>query len=438
MNVSIVGLGKLGSCMTAVFAAKGHQVIGFDVDQEKMIAIAQGRAPVSETQLSTLLWENRERIQMTSTLTEALEHTSITFIIVPTPSQSDGLFALDFVVQACRALGAALKEKKGYHLVVLTSTVLPNDCQKKIIPVLEAESEKVCSQDFGFCYSPLFIAIGSVIHNLLTPDFFLVGESDSQAGEILESFYQTIPDVQAPVKRMTIPNAELTKISVNSYITMKITFANMLTEMAECIPGADIDVITEAIGSDSRIGKKYLKGGLGFGGPCFPRDNRALASSAQALGLQVPFAEKIDIYNRSVIERSVQKIIKTTSEKEDVIGILGLSYKPETSLCEESQAIAIIRALIEKQFTVHVHNPDGHGHARELLGERVTYHEQIESCVQASSILFLSHVFFQPERLVPLLAQKNHVTIIDPWRQMSSIIHTIPSVHISYLPYGRG
>src|SRR5205823_399946 len=153
----------------------------------------------------------------------------------------------------------------------LTSTVLPGSTRYGLLPVLEGASGKRCGRDFGLCYSPEFIALGTVIKDFLRPDFLLIGESDSAAGDQLQDLYRDVCETQPPVARMSWVNAELTKIAVNTYVTMKITFANSLAMLCQRLPGGDIDAVTSALGLDSRIGPRYLKAGLGYGGPCFPR-----------------------------------------------------------------------------------------------------------------------------------------------------------------------
>ena len=414
--ISVVGLGKLGSCMATVYARKGYTVIGVDLNPDTITAINQGQPPVREKNLQEFLHESHERISATTDTHDAVIRSDLTFIIVPTPSKEDGSFSTEYVTSACKEIGLGLSQKQGYHLVVLTSTVLPGDCERDIIPVLEQTSGKKAGQDFGFCYSPLFIAIGSVIQNLLHPDFFLVGESDARAGDILEAFYQTVCDNRSVVRRMSIPSAELTKISVNSYVTMKITFANMLGEVASAIPGVNIDDVTSALGHDKRIGSAYLKAGLGYGGPCFPRDNRAFARMAEQRGVQVPFADKTDEYNNSLVNYWVQKI-KRVAGIQEPIACIGVSYKPGTDFAEESQAISIAKQLLLEGYPVHVYNPDGNTHANKLLGSSVTYHENLESCIQTTNSIFLGLPMRSVvDSLKPLLEGRS-VKIIDPWRQ---------------------
>lgn len=435
MKISVVGLGKLGACMAAVYASKGHGVIGVDVNEQSVAAMNAGTAPVAEKDLETFIQNNKANITATTDVGIAVQDSEISFIIVPTPSDETGKFSTAYVEKACVSIGQALKSKSSYHLIVITSTVLPGDSVEKIIPVLERASGKKCGTDFGFCYSPEFIAIGTVIRDLLRPDFFLLGAFDARSGDMLEQFYATVSDNSAPVRRMSVPSAELTKISVNSYLTMKITFGNVLAELAEHIPGAHVDDITGAVGSDKRIGQAYLKGGLGYGGPCFPRDNRAFGVMATEWGVDVPFATATDTYNRSLIVKTVQKI-KDVASMADPIGIIGISYKPGTNFSEESQGLLIAKELVEAGYKVHVFNPAGNDHAQKLLGDIVTYHASLASCATAGTVLFLTNSDAALAPLPGLLAQiEASKTIIDPWRQFMNVSFG-PTVR--YIPFGIG
>lgn len=405
--------------MAAVYADKGHHVIGYDINTKNVDAINGGKAPVIETDLQTYISKNADRLHASTNIRDVILNTSISFLIVPTPSEPDGSFSTRFVIDACKQIGDVLKEKKDYHLIVLSSTLLPGDCDGNIIPVLEEFSGKKCGEDFGFCYSPLFIAIGSVIHNLLFPDFFLIGQQDTRSGDILEMFYHTISENQTPVKRMSIPSAELTKISVNSFITMKITFANVLGEIAEHIPGINVDDVTQAIGADHRIGKAYLTSGLGFGGPCFPRDNRAFGTMANRRGVEVPFAEKTDKYNQTIAEHTADKIISITSSPEDIIAIIGLSYKPQTAFCEESQGITIANELSKKNFRLHAYNEDGNEDAHSRLGENVLFFDDLAQCTQDAKIILLTLPVKDLDLYSSVLKDRPLITVVDPWRQLS-------------------
>src|SRR5437899_565944 len=242
-RVSVIGLGKLGACIAACFAHKGFSVIGADVSAKTVDMVNQHQAPVFEPQLGELMAGAGGRLRATEDVAEAVAASDATFIVVPTPSTDEGGFSIDFVIEAARSIGSGLKAKDGYHLVVLTSTVLPGSTEYGMIRVLEQESGKRCGQDFGVCYSPEFIALGQVIRDFLNPEFLLIGEYDERAGELLASIYKSVCDNDPAVARMSLVNAELTKISVNAYVTMRISFANMVAALSEQLPGGDVDTV---------------------------------------------------------------------------------------------------------------------------------------------------------------------------------------------------
>lgn len=434
-RISIVGLGKLGACMAAVYASKGNDVIGIDINSEYVSRLNSGEPPVIEKDLASFISLYKNRISATGDYEKAIRDTDITFIIVPTPSNSDGFFSTEYIEKACKSIGKELAKKESYHLVIVTSTVLPGDCEEKIIPILEKNSQKRCGESFGFCYSPEFIAIGSVIYDLLHPDFYLIGEYDKRSGDVLDVFYQTVSEASCPVRRMSIPSAELTKISVNSFLTMKITYGNMLAELAERIKGVNVDDVAGALGSDKRIGRYYIHGGLGYGGPCFPRDNRAFAAMAKKIDVHVPYAEATDTYNQHIIERSVQKIMAATS-KEENIGIIGLSYKPGTYFAEESQAVSIAKNLATEGYTVHVFDPEGTDHAKTYLHDVVVYDERLDFCLDSCSTIFLSNKDKANELVLEMVNRMaKPIKIIDPWRQFRPDQF---SAFVEYICFGIG
>ena len=217
MKYSIVGLGKLGASMAAAIASRGFNVIGVDVNQRSVDLLNAGRAPVQETNLDETIAANKERVRATRSHEEAIRNSDLTFVIVPTPSDDRGAFSLQYAAWAFKEIGRALAKKKDYHVVVLTSTVLPGSMRYGLLPILEKESGKVCGRDFGLCYSPEFIALGSIIRDFLNPDFTLIGEFDERCGKVLEDAYAGIMLNNPPSKRMSLENAELTKITVNAF-----------------------------------------------------------------------------------------------------------------------------------------------------------------------------------------------------------------------------
>jgi UDPglucose 6-dehydrogenase len=354
-NVSVFGLGKLGACIAATYAARGFNVTGVDIDPEKVNRVNAGLPPVEEPLLGETIASSRARLRATLDVREAIA-TDASFFIPPSPSLPDGSFSNEFLLKAMQPLAKALREsgKKG-HLFVCSSTTTPNACDTVLIPMIEKETGWKCGTDFGFCYNPEFIALGNVINGLLDPDMVLIGESHSEYGEALEAAYKKYNRNQPQIARMSIISAELTKISLNSYITMKISFTNQLRLIAEQFPKADIHVMLDALGSDTRIGKKYLRAGLSYGGPCFPRDNRLLAYAAREVGLQAPLAEASDKVNELTKERLVQHVQKL-AKKDETVAVLGLSYKPDTYITEESAGLYLAQHLKRHGYKVLIHD----------------------------------------------------------------------------------
>ena len=388
MKVSVFGLGKLGLCTAACFAARGHQVGGYDADPAVMASLQARQNPIQETGLDDLLdqaWPNLSIIDQPAAL---LRDTDISLIIVPTPSQPDGRFSNQAVEAVLRLIGPALGQKKIFHVVAIVSTVMPGSCQRVFQPLLEELSGQVCGKDFGLAYNPEFIALGSVIHNFLNPDLVLIGASDPLTGEVVRQLYRSSCDNQPHFAIMSLINAEITKLSLNCYVTMKITFANELAAICELIPGAEADVITRALGADTRIGSKCLKGGLGFGGPCFPRDNLAFQALAREVGWEAQLAPRVVEFNNDIPRRLVGFLRRHLREKSRV-ALLGLAYKPDTPVVEESQAIMVAQQLAQAGFTVQVHDPQALDQARDILGNLVHYCPDPQACVENAHAIAL-------------------------------------------------
>lgn len=354
-TVSVCGLGKLGACMMATIAARGFEVVGVDIDPEKVRKINEGLPPVEEPLLAETIAAGKPRLRATLDCRETVA-TDATFFIPPSPSLPDGSFSNEFLLKAMQPVASALKEagKQG-HLFVCSSTTTPGAVDSVLIPMLEREINGVCGRDFHVCYNPEFIALGNVINGLLEPDLVLIGESDAAAGAALAELYKKFNRNSPRIARMSIVSAELAKISLNSFITMKISFTNQLRMIADQFPKSDVHAVLDAIGSDSRIGKKYLRAGLSYGGPCFPRDNRLLAYTARQAGLEAPLAEASDRVNRQANHDLYEKV-RLLAGKSGTVAVLGLSYKPDTYITEESAGLLLAQQLKRHGFRVLVHD----------------------------------------------------------------------------------
>lgn len=434
MKLSVVGLGKLGAPLAAVMAYKGHEVIGIDLNEGFVQAINEGRAPVEEPRLQEFLDAGRSRLRATTDWDLLVRESDITCLIVPTPSGPDGFFTNRYILEALEPLGKGIRKKTGYHLVVITSTVMPGSTGGEIKKALEEHSGRRVGEDLGLCYNPEFIALGSVVQDMLNPDFILIGESDPKAGSMLEEVYRTSCDNDPPVRRMSFANAELTKISVNTFVTTKISYANMLADICDRLPGADVDVVTHAVGSDSRIGEKYLRGAMGYGGPCFPRDNVAFAALARKLGARADLAEATDRINKYQVDRLVH-IVKSNLSPGKSVGIMGLSYKPHTGVVEESQSIYLAKALADHGYKVFVHDPMALSAARRALGDVVTCCDDMTSCAGSADLLVVATSWPQFKSLSPS-ELKPGALVLDLWRTLPQ--ETFVKAAVRIVSLGKG
>ena len=420
-TISIIGLGKLGSCMAAGIAQMGHNVIGMDVNTELVEIINSGKSPYLEPELARLIACNRNRLNATSNCAMAVANSSQSFVIVPTPSAGDGSFSLKYATVAFQAIGNALAKKSSYHNVVLTSTVLPGSIIYGLLPILERTSGKTCGRDFGLCYSPLFIALGSVIKNFLNPDFTLIGEYDERSGDFLETFYRSVLQNDSPYKRMSIVNAEITKIALNTFITSKLTFANMVSDICQNLPGGDVDVVTDALGTDSRIGSKYLKSGLGYGGPCFPRDNQALSFIAGEIGTFADLAVITDKMNRQrpswLFDSYIDKLAPGST-----VAVLGLAYNPATPVLDESQSIMLCNLLQDAGFKVVAYDPLVTRHAL-FLPPGLLVAETLTDCLVEAQAIFITTIdqqFADIESHLAVSTVIRPIVVIDCWRMFKN------------------
>lgn len=420
MKLSVIGLGKLGSCSAACFAAKGFEVVGVDINKDFVDAINCAKAPVYEPRLHELINACGGRLRATQDYEEAMRNSDITFLIVPTPSREDGHFSDKYLRDVILHLCAAFKKiKKIYHIFVIASTVSPGTTEESLIPLMESASGKKLNKDFGVAYNPQFIALGGVITDFLNPDMVLIGESDKSVGDKLEEIYQRVCENKPYIARMSIISAEITKISLNSYITMKISFANTLANICEAIPNANINDLTKALGSDKRIAPYYFKGGLSYGGPCFPRDNRAFAAFAQRYGIDAKLAKTTDEVNRFQIKHLADLVLKSISGgNNNVVSILGLAYKPNTPVIEESPAIRLIEELLEKDIEIIVYDPLAMDNARAYFGDNILYASSVKDCFSNSSTSIVTTQADEFKIIDDSYVVHNPTTIIDCWRML--------------------
>jgi len=358
MEITVIGLGKLGLPLAALFANSGHKVRGFDSSNKLRESLSTGRFQSNEPRLNELLTSAKSNLKICESIVEAVHGSEAVFVIVPTPSLPSGHFSNEYVLSIIESMGPALIMTKNKIVIDIVSTVMPGSCTGPIWDALEKSSNSKIGEKVGLCYNPEFIALGSVINDMQYPDMHLLGESHNWAGDVIESALTSVVKKQVPCQRMNLTEAELVKIAINNFVTMKISYANGLYQAADRIKGIDIDRVTNAIGLDSRIGNKYLKGAAPYGGPCFPRDTRALAALYSELGISQALPVATEQVNYSHVEFIKNYVVRNIRESKKV-GVVGISYKPGTPVIEESPGVAIVNSLIDQGLDVATWDDEG-------------------------------------------------------------------------------
>jgi UDPglucose 6-dehydrogenase len=422
--------------MATVLATKGFSVIGLDIDQQQIDRVEAGQAGGSEPGLSVPPGGQSSRWHVMPLCDAAIAWSDVSIVIVPTPSGADGGFLNDHVVGAVSWIGAALRAVDRYHLVVVTSTLMPGSMDSVIAPALVASAQKPLGDRLGLCYNPEFVALGSVVRDMSRPDFILIGESDTRAGDLLLKISRRVVETQPKICRMTFVNAEVCKIVVNTFVTTKISYANSIAELCEHLPGADADVVLGAAGADRRIGHEYLRGAVGYGGPCFPRDNVAFATLARRLGVQSVLIEATDAVNHHQLER-LRAAVMARANAGSMVAILGMSYKPGTDVVEASQGIMLARILLDAGFAVTIADPVAAQKAVSTLGGRVAMAQSAAEAVAKADIVVITTPWPQ-FRNIPAGSFRRDgrtVAVIDPWRLLSA--QDLPPF-ATHVPFGRG
>lgn len=413
MNLAVIGLGKLGLPLAALLAASGNYVKGYDLSTDLRETIKSGEFNFTEPRLNELLNTSRKTFEVCSTISKTVENVSVIFIIVPTPSVESGAFSNSNVLLAVEEIGKAISGHQAPVVVDVVSTVMPNSCQNEIRLTLEKNSSRQIGETLGLCYNPEFIALGSVIHDMEYPDMHLIGQSSDWAGDAVEKALQTITKKNVPVKRMNLTEAELVKIAVNNFVTMKISYANMLFQVATTLENVDVDTVTSAIGLDTRIGSKYLRAAAPYGGPCFPRDTRALSSLFSSLGLIDSLSHSTDLANKNHVE-FISRIVQGKALPGSKIGMAGISYKTGTKVIEESPGIAIAKILLEKGYEVIYW--DDEGAICESENMILNYRESANDLISESDFIVISRPLRDPIEFIASLKIHDR-DYLDLWRQ---------------------
>jgi UDPglucose 6-dehydrogenase len=397
-KVALFGLGKLGLPLSLVLAQE-MKVVGIDTDKEKIKKLCVKTSPFYEPHVDEYLNSAFSNISFKTTNEYSINEFDVAIILVNTPSDNEGKFSNNYIYDVIEDLSIKLKDStKKDFLFILSSTVMPGS-HKKIIDRIEELSGKKLNEGFGFVYIPDLVALGSVIKDFENPDLLILGESHNKYGEIAENIYTKIIKNDAPIKRMSLIEGEITKVSLNAYITMKISFANFIGNISEkynCNPNN----ITTALGLDRRISPHFIKSGLSFGGTCFPRDTWAFIKMSDDLGLDAKHIKATQEINDYQNENLLEKLLKFKNKK---IGVLGLSFKPNTTVTEKSPGLFLKDNLSELGYDVLVYD--------KLI--ETEYFGNFEKFVQDSDVIVITHNDKDFEKIKNFdISEK---IIINPW-----------------------
>ncbi|WP_065760791.1 nucleotide sugar dehydrogenase [Pseudomonas defluvii] len=353
MHISIFGLGYVGAVCAGCLSARGHQVIGVDISEAKIEMINQGQSPIVEPGLEALLQEGLRKglLRGTTDVQAAVLETDLSLLCVGTPSKKNGDLDLVYMEAVCRQIGEALRDKPSRHTVVVRSTVLPGTVKNVVIPLLEATSGKRAGVDFGVAVNPEFLRESTAINDYDFPAMTVIGELDSQSGELLQSLYEGL---DAPVIRKSIEVAEMIKYTCNVWHATKVSFANEIGNIAKA-SGVDGREVMDVVCQDHKLNlsRYYLRPGFAFGGSCLPKDVRALTYRAGQLDVEHPLLASIMASNRSQVQNAFDLVTGFDKRR---VGLLGLSFKAGSDDLRESPLVELAEMLIGKGYDLRIYD----------------------------------------------------------------------------------
>ena len=399
MKITIVGTGYVGLVTGTCFSEVGIDVTCVDIDQKKIDGLKEGIMPIYEPGLETMVLKNVEkgRLSFSTSLKESIQNSEAVFIAVGTPPGEDGSADLKYVLAVAREVGQHMND----YLVVVTKSTVPVGTAEKVMSAVAEELQKRNSDlTFDVASNPEFLKEGAAIQDFLKPDRIVVGIETEKGQKIMEKLYKPFLLNGHPIIFMDVPSAEMTKYAANSMLATKISFMNDIANLCE-IMGADVNMVRKGIGSDSRIGTKFIYPGVGYGGSCFPKDVKALIKTAQENGYPMRVLQSVEDVNddqKSVLVNKVKKHFGS-----DLSGmtfaVWGLSFKPKTDDMREAPSIVIINQLLALGAQVKAFDPVAMEEAHKDLGDTITYtKDEYEALVDADALLLVTE---WPEFRVP-------------------------------------
>jgi len=419
MNICVVGVGYVGLVTGSCFAEFGNTVVCVDNDEKKIKALQQGIIPIYEPSLEEMVkrCQSAGRLHFTTDVADAVEKSLVIFIAVGTPSGSGGSANLEYVYQVAETIG---KLMKGYKVIATKSTV-PVGTGKEIREIIHRNQAQEIA--FDVVSNPEFLREGSAIEDFMRPNRVVIGSESEQANAIMKDLYSPLYLIETPVVITNVKTAEMIKYASNAFLATKISFINEMANICELV-GADVHQVAKGMGLDKRIGPKFLHPGPGYGGSCFPKDTRAIAKLAESLGYRFRIVETVIEVNEHQHERMVEKMESTLGPlKGKRLGVLGLTFKPNTDDIRESPAIKIVKSLVEKGASVVAFDPAGMEAAKKVLSEVVFARDMYDVAEDADALVLTTEWnefrFLDWDRVKALLRSPTVVdlrNIYDPVR----------------------
>ena len=388
MNIAIVGTGYVGLVSGTCFAEMGAHVTCVDVDAQKIQKLKDGIMPIYEPGLEELVKRNVEygRLQFTTDLTEVLDDVEVVFSAVGTPPDEDGSADLKYVLAVAKQFGHHINK----YTILVTKSTVPVGTAKKVKATIQEELKKRgVNVPFDVASNPEFLKEGAAIKDFMSPDRVVVGTESEKAKEVMTRLYRPLMLQNFRVISMDIPSAEMTKYAANAMLATRISFMNDIANLCERV-GANVDSVRKGIGTDSRIGSKFLYAGCGYGGSCFPKDVKALVHTGMENDYHMEVIEAVERVNEKQKSIVYDKIIKAVgSVKGKTIAIIGLAFKPETDDMREAPALVVIDKLLKDGATVRVFDPVAMDECKRRIGDYVIYAKDMYDAADSADVFAL-------------------------------------------------
>ena len=416
-KISFIGLGKLGLPLSTLFAKNNIPVLGIDTDVD-LINMLQGNmaTPFTEKGLSKNLDLAYNNIKYTSNYDGVIDVTDTSVILVNT--QIGDTYSSSIVESVIKNLCVELvKSDKDYHLFILSSTVMPGEIRDNLIPMIEELTNRELNKGFGFSYVPDVVKLGSVIKDFENPDVVILGSSDEYASGITRKLYDNFPINNPPVVEMTLEEAEIAKVTLNVYLVSKISFANFVSNICEQVDNVNVDNITNAIGYHKPIGHLFLKGGLSFGGTCFPRDTKAFIEFSKNVGQDASHIIATDQINKNQ-DDNLFEMVKSTNKTN--ISVLGLSFKPNTPVITESPSLKLIEKLVLEGKNVNVYDPLCIENVKTIFFNKLNYFNSVKKCFEAGELVVIALPYDEFKSIDDSWKSFDNQMVLDCWRILDS------------------